>query len=66
MDWKFRELATPFEFSYFQILLFTTSKYCLNPGKFMEVFYILQHLRNNFFGNLSGLYHALMFLYVMK
>jgi hypothetical protein len=41
-------LATSFELSYFKIYLFTTSKYCNYPGKFMEVFDILQILGNKF------------------
>jgi len=48
MERKFNELVTPFEFSFFQISLFTTSKYFLYPGKFMEVFDTLQRLRNKF------------------
>ena len=46
MGWKFYELLTTFEFSYFQMSLFTTSKYFIYPGKFMGVFDILQHLGN--------------------
>jgi len=48
MKRKFNALVTPFEFSYFQISLFTTSKYFLYPGKLMEVSDILQRLGNKF------------------
>jgi len=44
MEWNFYELVTTFEFSHLQISLFTTSKYCLHPGKFMDGFDILQIL----------------------
>jgi len=54
MERKFIELVTTFEFSYFQIPLFTTSKYSLYPGKFMEFFDILQRLRNNFWKLVSS------------